>query len=162
MRYSGFVDLYAKADSVKYFRNLGNTDECLPIATDNSFDLTGQRLTIFPLNLRLQKGFADLEKIKDGWDSYGAKAPSAQTIRIAKYFAGLFPEAQQPEIAPHPAGLVSMSWKSSGKKYSVLIEESEQQNPKWKIEWTINKFKTEWSPLALQEIASLFLRELCS
>lgn len=35
---------------------------------------------------RLEQAFADIEKLDENWDSYGAKKPSEKTIETAKNF----------------------------------------------------------------------------
>lgn len=63
-----------------------------------------------PLNQRLELGFLDIEKLEDDWDTYGGKAPSSETIKLAKSICEFFPSRFQPEIIPESDGSVSLYW----------------------------------------------------
>lgn len=63
------------------------------------------------INQRLLDGLSEIEKLKDNWDSYGAKTPSLETIEKAKKIISIYPEDCQPEIYPENDGSIELSWK---------------------------------------------------
>lgn len=60
----------------------------------------------YKLNYRVKQGFMAIEKLKKDWNSYGAIAPTKNTIQCAKNFVGFYHPENQPEIEPQKDGSI--------------------------------------------------------
>lgn len=68
--------------------------------------------------------FIELGKLKDGWDSYNAKAPSNKTLYAAACLVnGVFDtHTPAPEIVPVPNGNVQIEWSRENKEVEVEVK----------------------------------------
>lgn len=73
-------------------------------------ETTGQDASNYELGARLVQAFSDLEKLEDDWNTYGAPAPSSETIELARRICSIFPRKLQPEISPEVDGSISLCW----------------------------------------------------
>lgn len=62
------------------------------------------------ISQRLRLGLADMRKLKNDWDTYGAKAPSAETINKAHEVLDIIPFLKAPEILPEKDGSIGLYW----------------------------------------------------
>ncbi len=62
------------------------------------------------ISQRLRLGLADIRKLKNDWDTYGAKAPTEDTINKAYEVLDVIPFLKAPEILPEKDGSIGLYW----------------------------------------------------
>lgn len=128
MRISGLNQPNENAKPVRYIRP-GSASKEPQIAKEYG---TGADLIQYSLGLRLELGLRDISKLSDDWDTYGAKAPTKETIELAKQVCLNFPEETQPEIEPCVDGSIALHWPN---KYSICLMVRTGDNPvRWYME----------------------------
>jgi len=110
-KFSGLVSTNKKPLPVQYF-NIADlrVRATAVLAKENRFTYTGEELSTFPLNKRIELGFSEMSLLKNDWDTYSAIAPSKSAIDVAKELCSLFPPRIQPEIYPENDGSVGLYW----------------------------------------------------
>lgn len=67
----------------------------------------------------LELAFRDVERLRDDWDTYGAKAPNALTIKAAKDLCDILPDDAFPEITPNTDGSISIYYSAPNQTFIV-------------------------------------------
>lgn len=88
------------------FKKAGNV-ETVNIGTPYFFKGISAGKTI---SQKLRLGLADMKKLKNDWDTYGAKAPSEETINKAYAVLDVIPFLKAPEIFPEKDGSIGLYW----------------------------------------------------
>lgn len=117
-------------------------------------DQTGDYRIDFPLNERLALAYSAMEGLLDNWDSYEAKAPSEETLTLAKKISSLFNRKIQPEVRPETDGSIGLYWEF-GDTFCLYVDASRQKDAEWYVE-TVKEEVIEGDPMGLHVIAKTF------
>lgn len=105
-------EVQSKKSPKALFRSLGySTTGSKTVPRVGSYQMAAIKVNSSSyINEKLKLGLVDMGKLKNDWDTYGAKAPSLETINKAYEILNSIPFLISPEIFPERDGSIGLYW----------------------------------------------------